>query len=152
MEDTDGNKKKYLELFYLIRKLRANENNCSHSMTKGIGGILYELQKNPNGITPGELSERLAVGSGRIGNALKSMEEKGAIERKTDPDDHRKVLVTLTDKGREFINQLQKQFEEKLDYVIDKLGEEKFEEYLKLSHEFIEYFIDYENKEDKTHD
>lgn len=145
-------KKYYRELFYLIRKLRVNENSCAHSMTKGVGGILYELSKNPNGVTPGELSERLAVGSGRIGNALKSMEEKGAIERKADPEDHRKVLVTLTDNGREFINQLQKQFEERLDYVIDKFGEEKFEEYLRLSHEFVDYFIDYENKEDETHD
>ena len=77
------NKKKYYkELFYLIRKLRVNENSCSHSMTKGVGGILYELSKNPTSVTPGELSERLAVGSGRIGNALKSMEEKGVIERK----------------------------------------------------------------------
>lgn len=145
-------KKYYRELFYLIRKLRVNENSCAHSMTKGVGGILYELSKNPNGVTPGELSERLAVGSGRIGNALKSMEEKGAIERKADPEDHRKVLVTLTYKGKEFINQLQKQFEERLDYVIDKFGEEKFEEYLRLSHEFVDYFIDYENKEDETHD
>lgn len=145
-------KKYYRELFNLIRKLRANENSCSHSMTTGVGGILYELSKNPNGVTPGELSERLAVGSGRIGNALKSMEEKGAIERKADPEDHRKVLVTLTDKGREFSNQLKKQFEERLDYVINRLGEEKFEEYLNLSHEFVDYFIDYDNKEDKTHD
>lgn len=147
------NKKKYYkELFYLIRKLRVNENSCPHSMTKGVGGILYELSKNPTSVTPGELSERLAVGSGRIGNALKSMEEKGVIERKADPEDHRKVLVTLTDKGREFSNQLKKQFEERLDYVINKLGEEKFEEYLNLSHEFVDYFIDYDNKEVKTHD
>ena len=142
----------YKDLFYLIRKLRSNENNCAHSMTKGVGGILYELKRNPDGITPGELSEKLNVGSGRIGNALKSMEEKGAIIRKVDSNDHRKVLVTLTEKGSEFIDQLQMQFEERLEYVINKMGEDKFAEYLSLSHEFVDYFIDYKQTEDKTHD
>lgn len=52
------------------------------------------------GANPGTLSEYLNVGTGRIGNALKDLEEKGLIERSKESKDKRKTVVVLTEEGK----------------------------------------------------
>lgn len=126
------------------------ERNSHFALSRGEGAILCELKRNPEGLTPGELSKLMQVGTGRIGNALKSMEGKGFILRQNDSEDKRKTVVTLTEEGLTVINSLQKKFDSKMKCVIEKMGQEKFEQYLALSKEFVETFIHYAEKEDNT--
>ena len=51
--------------------------------------------------TPGQLGRRMDLSSGAMTNRLDRMEEAGLIRRLPDPDDRRKVVVELTDHGRE---------------------------------------------------
>jgi DNA-binding MarR family transcriptional regulator len=51
--------------------------------------------------TPGRLAQRMDLSSGAVTNRLDRMEEAGLIRRLPDPGDRRKVVVELTDHGRE---------------------------------------------------
>lgn len=141
----------YKQMLAVTKQINNYIERDSHlALSRGEGAILCELKRNPDGLTPGELSKLMDVGTGRIGNALKSMEHKGFIHRQDDPDDKRKTVVTLTEEGLSLNNSLEKQFENRMEHVIEAMGQERFEKYLALSKEFIETFIHYAEKEDKS--
>jgi DNA-binding MarR family transcriptional regulator len=51
--------------------------------------------------TPGGLARRMDLSSGAMTNRLDRLETAGLIRRLPDPDDRRRVVVELTDHGRE---------------------------------------------------
>ena len=51
--------------------------------------------------TPGRLAKRMELSSGAMTNRLDGMERAGLIQRLPDPGDRRKVVVELTEHGRE---------------------------------------------------
>ncbi len=53
-----------------------------------------------DGVSVGELCERLMLDSGTLSPLLKKMQQAGYLERTRSPQDDRMVLVTLTAKGR----------------------------------------------------
>lgn len=99
---------------------------------KGEKAIMFALEKNGGTGTPGELAEFLQVGSGRIGNALKSLEAKGYITRKPSPEDRRVTLVTLTEKGREFGREKHRAFRHFMEELVSAIGEEDAGELMRI--------------------
>lgn len=47
-------------------------------------------------LTAGQLAERLNITSGAVTNLLDRLEKTKAVQRKSDPDDRRRVIITLT--------------------------------------------------------
>jgi MarR family transcriptional regulator, organic hydroperoxide resistance regulator len=58
---------------------------------------LWDAPDEP--VTVGELGHRLHLDSGTLTPLLKRIEALGYVERRRDPDDERRVLVTLTEDG-----------------------------------------------------
>lgn len=54
----------------------------------------------PYHLTPTRLQKTLLFTSGGLSNLLKRLERDGLVHRSTDPKDGRRVLVTLTSKGK----------------------------------------------------
>ena len=61
--------------------------------------ILYYLSHGP--ITMRELADYTLSDPAAISRAVASLEKDGVLVRKASPDDQRKVIVTLTAKGRQ---------------------------------------------------
>ncbi len=95
------------------------------NQTKGQLGILFYLNEHPEGTSSGELAEVMHVGTGRIGNALKAMQQRGTINRRIDPDDNRRIIVTITDYGRQLITARRREFIDSMGYVLDAVGYDK---------------------------
>ena len=53
-----------------------------------------------DGITVGELCDRLMLDNGTLSPLLKKMQQAGYVERKRSETDDRVVVITLTDRGR----------------------------------------------------
>ncbi len=53
-----------------------------------------------DGVTVGELCQRLMLDSGTLSPLLKKMQQAGWVERKRSPEDDRVVVITLTEEGR----------------------------------------------------
>jgi len=64
-------------------------------------------EKAANGISFGELAERLIVSRQNLDGVLGRLEREGYVERTTDLTDRRARLVKLTPRGREFWDSLE---------------------------------------------
>jgi DNA-binding MarR family transcriptional regulator len=56
-------------------------------------------------MTPGTLSSKLELSTGAMTNRLDRLESAGLVRRERDPDDRRSVIVHLTDRGAELMNE-----------------------------------------------
>lgn len=61
--------------------------------------LVYAKMRN-GCILPSEIGNEMNISSARIAAVLNSLESKGLITRKTDPNDRRRVPVELTQKGK----------------------------------------------------
>jgi DNA-binding MarR family transcriptional regulator len=64
--------------------------------------LLAQLDRAPNGITLGELSQRMMVTNGNITGVVDRLEEQGLVKRRPSPSDRRVQYVGLTANGRKF--------------------------------------------------
>ena len=62
--------------------------------------IVFLVLWEKDGITVGEIGNRLMLDNGTLSPLLKKMQQAGYIERTRSKDDDRIVLITLTDEGR----------------------------------------------------
>jgi DNA-binding MarR family transcriptional regulator len=64
--------------------------------------LLAQLDRAPNGMTLGELSQRMMVSNGNITGLVDRLVTQDLISRKPDPNDRRVQIVKLTAAGRRF--------------------------------------------------
>jgi DNA-binding MarR family transcriptional regulator len=62
--------------------------------------LLAQLDRTPNGMTLGELSQRMMVSNGNITGLVERLVEQGLVRRKPSPTDRRVQVVSLTAEGR----------------------------------------------------
>ncbi len=89
-----------------------------------------------DGITVGEICDRLMLDNGTLSPLLKKMQQAGYIERKRSEKDDRVVLITLTDEGRA-LQEKAKDVPGKVAGCID-LSPEKAQQLYSLLYELME--------------
>ena len=108
------------------------------TISEGERGILGLLGKSyPDPLSSGDLAEKMFIGTGRVGNALKSLEKKGLIYRKKDEKDKRKVWVHLTDLGYQDFQKIDKACMHFLENLIELVSIEKFDAFLDQFQEIL---------------
>lgn len=75
-------------------------------LNEGELNVLAALRRAgaPNALTPTDLYKGLLLSSGAMTNRIDRLEDRGLVERVRDDDDRRRILVVLTDEGRELID------------------------------------------------
>ena len=64
--------------------------------------LLAQLERAPNGMTLGELSQRMMVSNGNLTGLVDRLREQGLIRRKPSPTDRRVQIVSLSAEGKRF--------------------------------------------------
>jgi len=77
-----------------------NEAISRHGVSTAQIGVLRQLATEP-GLSGAELARRLLITPQGVQLALKSLEERGLVERRPDPQHARILQVFLTEEGRE---------------------------------------------------
>ena len=101
-----------LEVEGLVDRITGISRRINRALDETLGELGLELGEykllsvlsqadEPHRSTPGALSKRMELSSGAMTNRLDRMEEAGLIRRLADPGDRRKVVVELTEHGRE---------------------------------------------------
>lgn len=108
-----------------VKELGEGENGILRTL------YLYEEELKKD-VTPGDLCNLQNLTSGRIASTLKSLERKKYIQRITDCNDHRRILVQLTEKGKTNAQKIIQKMYHNIQYIIDKLGEKDFAELIRL--------------------
>jgi DNA-binding MarR family transcriptional regulator len=87
-----------------------------------------------DGMTAGELSQKMNLTTARVAQILSALEKKGSLFRKMESDDKRIVTAYLTEKGREYAQKRYDTFIAFVSRLFESLGEEDTKEYLRLAY------------------
>lgn len=101
----------------------------------GIGVALRYLAEANRPVTAGEISRYMNVSTARVAVILRTMCEKGLIEKSGDTSDARKVRICLSEKGRAAHRQANDEIFALLAEIVQKVGMERMETYLQISSE-----------------
>lgn len=133
-----------------------NEEASKYDATMATGFALLSIDKN-KGTPSTALGPKMGMEATSLTRTLKSMEEKGLIIRKKNPDDGRGVLIHLTDFGREK-RDLSKESVLKFNDTVKKhVSEEKLSQFMEVAQTIYELiqnkdiFNQTEKTENETH-
>jgi DNA-binding MarR family transcriptional regulator len=78
------------------------------------------------------MHETLAVSKPAISQMLASLEKRGYIRRETDTGNRRKIIITLTPKGRETVDKVKQNMDSLMSRVVTQFGEEDTRHLIRL--------------------
>jgi DNA-binding MarR family transcriptional regulator len=94
--------------------------------------LLAQLDRAPNGMTLGELSQRMMVSNGNITGLVDRLAAQGLIRRRPLPSDRRVQIVSLTAEGRRVFRAMARANAEWVGEIFADLGKGEIEELMLL--------------------
>lgn len=98
---------------------------------KGEGFILGYLYHNSSA-QPGDISRMMQASTAYVAKLLRGMEEKGLIFRRKDPEDKRKILIGLTDKGRDEAAKMEDAVQKGMISFLKSLGDQDAQTFVRI--------------------
>jgi len=126
----------FLQQMHLFRKFKPQQ-MINESM-RGEAFALHQIAISGEHIIPSEISDAMGISGARIAATLNGLENKGYITRQIDPSDRRRILVTLTDKGREQEQAFRRKMAETIEKMLRLLGEHDAKEYIRITRKMAE--------------
>ena len=97
------------QLFMLVGLMQREPIKKMQKVSQGEMAMLGFLTYEKSETNPKELSERFNLSTARVANTLNSLERKEYIKRVHDSFDRRKVMVYITEKGKEVFTETEKE-------------------------------------------
>lgn len=94
--------------------------------------LMAQLDRAQNGMTLGELSQRMMVSNGNVTGLVERLVSLNLIERKPAPNDRRAMIVTLTPEGRRTFRALARTHENWIADIFAGLNPAEIEALMKL--------------------
>ena len=94
--------------------------------------LLAQLDKAPNGMTLGELSQRMMVSNGNVTGLAERLVEQGLLDRRASPTDRRAQLVSLTAEGRRVFRTMARTHEDWIADIFAGLAPDDIETLMRL--------------------
>lgn len=114
-----------------MRKSHKSPGAVLHELMSGEYALLSLLSEEGE-TSPGKLSQALDRSAARIANTLKTLETKGFVKRSYDKIDRRRVLVSITEKGKAFVVRKKAECTAVMANLMEHLGEKDAEELIRL--------------------
>lgn len=133
------------ELYDLLAALLNRKiNRTVQDSVRGEFGVLRYLMYVEDRVSAGVLTEQLHVVPGRMTDILNSLESKGFITRHKDEADRRRVVVCITEEGKEEAQEKREQISREYKGMFEILGKEDTEEFIRLLKIVLAYEKDYQ--------
>lgn len=129
--------REYMEILHKMRK-RKNEKRINDSL-HGEQFVLAYVAHHVGSVIPSDISAEMGISTARIAAALGSLESKGLITRRIDEKDRRRILVELTDAGREKEAEHAKGIMRVLVRMLENLGEADSIDFLRILKKIAEH-------------
>ena len=107
-------------------------------INSGMGYIMLKLYNAKDEVFAIDLSKDMQISRARVTMLLRKLILKGFVIKQRSKVDARKEMITITNKGRDEVNQIKQKVFNDINKLIDKLGIEKVNEFLDLSKEIHE--------------
>jgi DNA-binding MarR family transcriptional regulator len=109
-----------------------NEEASKFEGSMAIGFALLSIDKE-EGTPSTSISNRMGMEATSLSRTLKTLEEKGLIIRKKNPDDGRGVLIFLTDFGRQMRAQSKETVLQFNETIRKNISEEKLKNFIEVA-------------------
>ncbi|MDE7052243.1 MAG: MarR family transcriptional regulator [Lachnospiraceae bacterium] len=128
------------ELYNLLAELLNRKmNRTVLDSIRGEYGVLRYLLYVQDKTSPGVLTEQLHVVPGRMTDILNSLESKGFIKRQKSDEDRRRVVVCITESGRDEAFQKMEYIRNEYQGLFKILGRKDTEELIRLLRIVLSY-------------
>ncbi|MGX7205381.1 MarR family winged helix-turn-helix transcriptional regulator [Enterococcus pingfangensis] len=127
------------ELTQMMVKNRHGAFSKIEKSSKGANIVIKVLDRLGEPTNPKYLAEALNLSTARIAAVLGNLEKRGLIIRTMDPDDRRRINVSLTERGKKVAKAEKQEMRNKVVRVFELMGEEDTKKYLELTAKFISY-------------
>lgn len=95
----------FISIIHRTRIVHLNNEMKDLELTAGQVPFLIHLSRK-EGITQDDLAVHLHIDKGTVARALKKLEDNGFIYREINPQNRRRYLLFLTEKGRQIVPQI----------------------------------------------
>jgi len=121
----------FIEQMHLLRRFKPQKiiNDSLH----GEVFMLHNIAASEDCMIPSELSNAMGISGARIAATLNGLESKGYVTRQIDPSDRRRILVALTDKGKEKNEAYRMELIYMTAKMLSLLGEHDAKEYVRIT-------------------
>ena len=113
-------------------------NRRMDQVMRGEMAVMRLLEAESAPLPAGEISKKLCMTTARVAAVLGSLEKKGLAQRGEDPQDKRRVMVEITQAGRDFNAQRRMEVLGSMRGMLMQLGEADAREYVRLTRRAIE--------------
>ena len=128
------------ELYNLLAELLNRKmNRTVLDSIRGEYGVLRYLLYVQDKTSPGVLTEQLHVVPGRMTDILNSLESRGFIKRQKSDEDRRRVVVCITESGRDEAFQKMEYIRNEYQGLFKILGQKDTEELIRLLRIVLSY-------------
>jgi len=116
------------------QSLAKGQFKTASGINAGEPAVLQYLSAHEDGdpATPSKLAKQLDITRARMTRILDSLEKKGLVVREQDPGDKRRMMVSITDEGRERAKNEYASSIRAMDKFIETLGERDANELLRI--------------------
>ncbi|MBP1045038.1 MarR family transcriptional regulator [Enterococcus sp. BWM-S5] len=124
----------------LVRLMLQNRNGAFSKIEKSNKGeniVIKFLARAGEPTSPKCLAESLNLSSARIAVVLGGLEKKGLIVRDMDPDDRRRINVTLTESGAKMAHAEKKEMRDKIIQIFEMMGEKDTKKFIEMTAKFV---------------
>jgi MarR family transcriptional regulator, organic hydroperoxide resistance regulator len=97
-------------------------------------------------IMPSTIGNYIGMDKSTLTRMIENLEKKGMVFRKNDPEDRRKVLISLTEKGLRCYNHITKVIDDVLKLADDK----NVDEYLQSLEKMVRFYKKFGHRQDLT--
>jgi DNA-binding MarR family transcriptional regulator len=126
----------FMEVMLQMRK-RNTHNQISDSM-RGEHFVLNYIAEHEGNVIPSDISNAMGITSARIAAALNSLEGKGLITRRIDLEDRRRILIDLTEAGRDQVKEHHEKIVKTATNMLRYLGEDDAKDYIRIMKKLAE--------------
>lgn len=115
---------------FLLR--RAMEQRKVDDFLKGGPFIIQYLYDHGGVVLPNEISSAMMISSARVAAVLNNLEGKELITREIDKSDRRRILVSLTDKGKAAAEGHRRDVKKGVSQMLERIGKEDSTELVRI--------------------
>jgi len=94
--------------------------------------LMAQLDKNPGGMTLGELSSRMMVSNGNVTGLVERLLAQGLLDRRPAPNDRRAQLVSLSSEGRRLFRTMARTHENWIAEIFAGLSADDIDDMMRL--------------------
>lgn len=88
-------------------------------------------------IATGDIVSALDMTGGRVAGILRSLEKKGFISRRIDENDRRRIMVSPTPAGSDYVENGRELLRSRLSAIINAMGSKSAENFIRSMEEFV---------------